>query len=61
MAAKNFVMPALGTLALIALLASAACTSSGSFMADSPKDAATVPDANFTSHDANIDNRGRGN
>ena len=61
MMTKRFVTPALAALALTALLAATACTSSGSFRADAPKDPATVPDSNLKPHDANIDNRDRGN
>lgn len=61
MATKDFMTPTLAALALTAMLAATACTSSGPFQADSPKDAATVPGANFQPHDANIDNRDRGN
>lgn len=60
MVTKNFVIPVLAASAVIAMLATAACSSSGSFHADSPVDAAMVPDANYKSHDANIDNRGPG-
>jgi hypothetical protein len=37
-----------------------ACSSSGSLRADSPVDAAVVPDANELPTDANVDNRGPG-
>lgn len=60
MATKSILTPALAALALTAMLATTACTSSGSPQADAPKDAATVPNSIEQPHDANIDNRGRG-